>query len=307
MNWQKKGLIFEPDGQYDWLQTHASVPFATHIEDDRYRVYFGGRNSENETQPGYVHIELNDKQIEVTDVSDEPVLRTGDIGTFDADGIWPSWFVEIDGTVYMYYNGWIKGGGDVPYYSTTGLAISEDGGDSFERYTNAPLLGRNEVDPYILGGPCVLVEDGEWRMWYLSGIDFRVEREGPMYYYHIKYAESEDGIEWERTGGVCIDHKSDEETRIARPCVRKEDEKYRMWYCYASGYEGYRIGYAESDDGINWARKDDEAGIDVSEEGWDSEMVAYPYVFEHDGRKYMLYNGNGYGETGFGYAVLEED
>jgi hypothetical protein len=80
-----------------------------------------------------------------------------------------------------------------------------------------------------------------------------------------------------------------------------------MWYCYAVGHGGYRIGYAESDDGINWQRKDDKVGIDVSDEGWDSEMVAYPYVFEHDGEKYMLYNGNGYGETGFGYAVLEED
>jgi len=134
-----------------------------------------------------------------------------------------------------------------------------------------------------------------------------VENESPKPYYHLKYAESEDGIHWERKGIVCIDFKYEGETRIARPCVIKEDGIYKMWYCYAIGSGGYRIGYAESEDGIRWERKDEEAGIDVSESGWDSEMICYPFVFEHKGRKYMLYNGNEYGKTGFGYAILEEE
>ena len=45
----------------------------------------------------------------------------------------------------------------------------------------------------------------------------------------------------------------------------------------------------------------------MSAEGWDSEMICYPYVFEHRGRFFMLYNGNGYGKTGFGVAVLENN
>jgi hypothetical protein len=76
-----------------------------------------------------------------------------------------------------------------------------------------------------------------------------------------------------------------------------------MWY--ACRGETYRIGYAESADGLSWKRHDAQAGIDVSEEGWDSEMIAYPWVFDHGGRRYMLYNGNGYGETGIGLAVLD--
>jgi hypothetical protein len=96
--------------------------------------------------------------------------------------------------------------------------------------------------------------------------------------------------------------------------VIKENGKYRMWYCYRGSVDyrsdrenSYRIGYAESPDGINWERKDAEVGIDRSDEGWDAIMMEYPYVYEHRGRKYMLYNGDGFGETGFGYAVLEED
>ena len=126
-----------------------------------------------------------------------------------------------------------------------------------------------------------------------------------MYYYHIKYAESGDGIHWMRKGIVCIDFKYRGETRIGRPCVIREDEIYKMWYCCA--IDTYRIGYAESGDGIHWVRKDEEVGIDVSESGWDSEMICYPFVFEHKGQKYLLYNGDGYGKTGLGYAILEEE
>jgi hypothetical protein len=76
-----------------------------------------------------------------------------------------------------------------------------------------------------------------------------------------------------------------------------------MWYCYRG--PTYRIGYAESPDGRQWQRRDADAGIDVAPDGWDSEMIEYPHVFEHDGQLFMLYNGNGYGKTGVGLAILE--
>ncbi len=87
------------------------------------------------------------------------------------------------------------------------------------------------------------------------------------------------GIEWERKGIVCIDFKSDDEYAISRPCVLKEDGIYKMWYSYRG--EIYRIGYAESNDGLQWERKDEEAGLVVSESGWDSERSCYLHVFEH--------------------------
>jgi len=78
-----------------------------------------------------------------------------------------------------------------------------------------------------------------------------------------------------------------------------------MWFSYRSGDGSkYRIGYAYSIDGITWDRKK-YSGIDVSKRGWDSEMICYPFVFEHKGEIYMLYNGNNYGKTGFGLALLE--
>lgn len=57
----------------------------------------------------------------------------------------------------------------------------------------------------------------------------------------------------------------------------------------------------------DWVRKDEEVGIDVSKQGWDSEMIEYLHVFDHKAKRYMFYNGNKYGKTGFGLAVLEND
>jgi predicted GH43/DUF377 family glycosyl hydrolase len=164
-------------------------------------------------------------------------------------------------------------------------------------------LDRNDCDPYFVASSCILVENGFWRMWYLSCVGWGLEDGKPKHRYHIKYAESFDGVDWRRDGVVCIDFGSEAEYAISRPCVLKEGGVYRMWYSYRG--ESYRIGYAESEDGIHWTRKDDLVGLDVSESGWDSEMIEYPYVFDHNGERYMLYNGNGYGKTGIGLAILD--
>ncbi len=182
-----------------------------------------------------------------------------------------------------------------------GLAVSDDGGESFTRISRAPILERDSVDPFLTASPYVLVENGVWRMWYVSATDWRIRNGEPRHYYHVRYAESRDGIRWDRRGLVCIDFVRPDEHAIARPCVIRDGTVYRMWYSWRG--DRYRLGYAESLDGLKWTRLDDEAGLDVSAEGWDSEMVEYPFVFPYRGELLMLYNGNGYGKSGCGVAV----
>jgi hypothetical protein len=67
----------------------------------------------------------------------------------------------------------------------------------------------------------------------------------------------------------------------------------------------YRAGFATSADGIEWQRRDSLAGLDPSLDGWDSDAIAYPYVMEISGRLLLFYNGNGFGKSGFGYAIGE--
>jgi hypothetical protein len=223
------------------------------------------------------------------------------LGSFDDSGVTSPWVIQVGNKKYLYYAGWSLGV-TVPFFFYGGLAINEDGGDSFKKVSVSPTLERNSIDPYLTGSPCVLIEGDIWRMWYVSGVKWELEGGQPKHYYHIKYAESVNGIDWQRNGLVCIDFKYQDEYAIARPCVIRDKDIYKMWYSYRG--KSYRIGYAESRDGLRWERRDEEVGIDVSESGWDSEMIEYPFVFDHDGERYMLYNGNGYGRTGIGLAVL---
>jgi hypothetical protein len=298
--WIKQGVIFAPDKNSDWLHSHAALPVADRAGDG-FRVYFSSRDERGRAQVGYFE---TDRDFRGTHVSERPVIELGPLGAFDDSGVTTSWIVNHDNKKYHYYSGWSLGV-SVPFYFFVGLAISEDGGLTYQRVSPSPVLERNSIDPYLTASPCVLVENGRWRMWYVSGTGWEMHNEQPQHRYHIKYAESEDGILWKREGLVCIDYQSADEYAISRPCVIRDGSLYRMWF--AARGDSYRIGYAESADGLSWTRMDHESGIDVSASGWDSEMVAYPYVFEHEGRYYMLYNGNGYGKTGIGLAELEGD
>jgi hypothetical protein len=235
-------------------------------------------------------------------VSADPVLVPGAIGAFDDSGVTTSCLVADGDRQLLYYTGWSLGV-TVPFYLHVGCAVGRDGSE-FERVSSAPLLERNEVDPYLTASPWVLIDDGRWRMWYVSGTGWELKDGALRHSYHVKYAESGDGISWERRGIVCIDFRGEEEYAISRPCVVKDGDLYRMWFS-ARG-DAYRIGYAESGDGVRWERKDEDAGIQSSGD-WDSEMQAYPAIVDHRGTRYLLYNGNDYGRTGIGWAVLADD
>jgi hypothetical protein len=301
MKWVKKGLIFSPQGQHEWVTTHAMLPVADRIGDDLYRIYFSGRDRLNRSLIGYVEVDVNNPR-EILKLSKEPVLGLGKLGAFDDNGVSPTWLVNQGGQKYLYYFGWNKGS-TVRAAEVSGLAISADGGRTFERHSRAPIIDRTDAEPYlILVISCILIEGGIWRMWYDSADEWQ-SPELPRY--NIKYAQSGDGIHWKREGIISVDYKSSDESRVSRASVIKEDGIYKMWHCYAIGSGGYKMGYAESGDGIHFKRMDDAVGIDVSADGWDSEMVCYPHVFVHKGQKIMLYCGNGYGRTGFGLAVME--
>lgn len=298
MNWNRRGRIFEPAGQAPWIGTHAALPIVEPI-DRGHRVYFCSRDAQGRSQIGYG--ELDRESTELARLSPEPVLRPGGLGAFDDAGVTTACLVRQAGRAFLYYTGWSLGV-SVPFYLNVGLAISEPE-RAFQRISTAPLFDRIDVDPYLSASPWVLVEDGVWRMWYVSGTGWQMVDGRPRHNYHIKYAESRDGCRWVRTGAVAIDYRQGE-FAFGRPCVLRDLElgRYRMWYSVRG--DTYRLGYAESSDGIVWQRSDDRAGLALSETGWDSEMITYPVVFRDRGTLRMLYNGNDYGRNGIGLATL---
>jgi len=303
MEWEKKGLIFNVEKNSDWMYSHAAVPFAENVKDDIFRIYFTTRDRKNRSHGAFIEVDIKNPQ-RILNISPEPIIKPGPLGSFDDSGTMPTCMVNLQNKKYLFYQGWTLGV-TVPFYVNIGLALSDDPKIGFKKIGDYPLFDRNISDPYFTGTGYVLIDGGIWRMWYLSGIKWDIMNIFPKHYYNIKYAESNDGIHWDRKGITCISFKSNEEYAISRPSVIKTFNNFIMWYSYRGGKATYRIGFAESNDGIHWTRKDDEIGIDISSGGWDSEMIEYPFVFTHKDITYMLYNGNGYGRSGFGYAILK--
>ncbi|OIN56421.1 hypothetical protein [Arsenicibacter rosenii] len=309
--WTKKGLIYKPDGSMAFSQTHAQVPFGFPLDENRLRVYFSTRDKDIQSATSFVELDANDFN-NILYVHDKPCITKGAVGMFDESGAMPSWFLRVGDEIWLYYTGWNRSE-TASYRLGIGLAVSRDNGLTFERMFDGPLLDRYIFDQVWVAQPCVIRErDDYWRMWYLSCTKIEVINGHPEPFYDVKYAESTDGIHWTRTGNVCVGY--DEFTdAIGRPTVFKDGDLYKMYFSYrnATNYRtdvkrSYRIGYAESTDGINWTRKDELAGIARSEDGWDSLMMDYCHIFNHNGQWTMFYNGNGFGASGFGYAVMDQ-
>jgi hypothetical protein len=289
------------------MQHHAQIPTPHLASPDQLRIYFATRDDQGRSRVGLIEVDP-DEPATVHTLHDSPVLDLGRPGTFDDSGVMPSCLVEVGGEQHLYYIGWTRGV-SVPYRNAIGLAISTDGGTTFTRAFEGPVVDRSRDEPFSTTACFVLREGETCRMWYTSTTDWIDVRGRLEPIYVIKYAESEDGVVWTRRNVTCIEPRSPHEANV-RPWVLHDGDTYRMWYCYrgSDGYrenssESYRIGYAESGDGVSWQRRDEAVGIQPSENGWDSEMLAYPSIYEHRGTKHLLYNGNGFGTSGIGHAV----
>lgn len=309
MQWQKLGLIYAPTGANRLMRAYARIPIADHLEGDLYRVYFGSRDETNRER--VFRILLDMASLRVIEVDERPVLDFGEnLGAFDDNGITPCCVVNLPGRKLLYYCGWnihVK----IPFTCAIGLAESLDGGETFKKLFKGAVIDRDRQDFQFVAVNDVLLDNGLFRTWYLSCQKWEEESVGgkPRHYYNIHYAESPDGTDWKRFEQAAIDFDNPLEYAISTPRVVKDGpEDYKMWYSHRAspGAATYRIGYAESADGRAWTRKDAlMKSFDVSQGGFDSDMVCYPYVFDHKGERYMLYNGNDYGRTGFGIARLE--
>lgn len=301
--WQPRGLLFPPPGAHlpDWIGGYGAAPFAVGIASRRARVFFTGRDEGNRSHIGACTVNLERLTVDPAGITAEPLLAPGSPGTFDESGCTVSCIVVEGSRWYLYYTGWMLGR-TVPFYLAAGLAVSEDGGRSFRRHSEAPLLDRNDVDPLLTASPSVLLDGDVWRMWYVSAVAWERGSGEPRHRYLIKYAESDDGIRWRRDGRVAVPFEGHDEYAMGRPHVVKAGSRYRMWFCVRG--DRYRIVQAESDDGLTWRRSEGGAPPSGS---WDAEMQAYPMVLRDGDRWVMFYNGNGYGATGFGCATAEAE
>jgi len=313
--WRKLGKVFTPQevGGRSWLKEFAQAP-ATLVFEDFVRIYFSCRppadeNGQYVSYSAYVDLERSDL-FKIRHVSEQPILRLGELGEFDEFGTYPVSVIRASDEVRAYYAGWTRCE-SVPFNVAIGVARSSDGGKTFEKLGNGPVLSYTLDEPFVMSGPKIRRFNDVWYLWYIAGRKWKVVEGRAEPVYKIRMATSHDGIHWDKQNRDLIESRIEEDEAQASPDVFYANGKYHMFFCYrySSDYRGkqngYRIGYASSVDLLEWVRDDSKAGIDVSETGWDAEMISYPHVFELDGKTYMAYLGDQVGRNGFGLAVLD--
>lgn len=301
MRWDKLGRILGPGHLKEFGVSAALMPIARILDPAQglVRVYFSPRDVRWHSQVRYIEFEVRNPR-ETLKVSEKPLFEPGKLGAFDDAGVTLGSVVKDGDRRLLYYTGWNLTL-SVPFNNSIGVAELHDD-DSMHRLGDGPIMTRTLGEPYSCASPFVLKEGGVFKMWYASMDSWKDTPFGPRHFYNIKFAHSLDGISWNRSEKVAIDYETEDEFAFGRPFVLREDGIYKMWYSYRG--DSYRIGYAESSNGEDWVRKDGLVGISASKKGWDSEMVEYPFLFDCDEGRFMLYNGNGYGKSGLGLAKL---
>jgi len=304
MNWIKQGHIFAPNGTSDWMYHYASqvcpIEFNSFI-----RLYFTTRSKLDDkgnykTKITFIDCDKDDLS-KVIYVHNSPLLSLGKPGTFDEHGTMACEVIFYDNKYWLYYIGWQRSS-TVPYINTIGLATSKDG-VTFEKVSEGPIIGISKDTPFGVAKASILIEDKKFHMWYSHYINWIPSGNSFRPTYDIRYATSEDGINW-KFENKCI--SSSDNKAVATPSVRKIDNTYYMWYGYRAevdknGKSGpYKIGYAISKNKTDWKLLKDQ--IHLSKTGWDSEMICYPNVLKLKDKMLMFYSGNHYGKDGFGYA-----
>jgi len=317
MKWRRIGQIFEFDRSdfSDKFVGYAQSPQAL-VFDDRVRFYFSTRPPAETGKFVSVvqYVDMSKDFKTVLGRSRGTVVPLGKLGTFDEHGIFPFSVFRHDDAIWAYSNGWNRRK-SVSVDTAIGLAISRDDGCTFTKLGDGPVLGPSLHEPYLVCDPFVRVFDAMFHMWYLYGTGWQSATSDapPDRTYVIGHATSTDGINWHREGKAIIPQMHAEECQ-ALPTVIRIGERYHMMFCHRHTFgfrtdpaRAYRLGYAWSDDLVQWYRDDTLCGLENSCDSWDSDMVCYPHLFSCDGKIYLTYNGNHFGRDGFGLAELESE
>ena len=310
MKWIKKGILFEPKSQTPWMKKYGILPTPYYMEEKNViRIFFGTSAEDNICKITFIDVNA-DNPSEIIYLHTSPLLSEGEAGLFDEHGLNPSQIVWINHAPYLFYIGYQRLN-SLPYLLFCSYAELNLQLDQVVYRKKVPLLDRTDNEPHIRSAITIVKKDDEYLFWYVSAYKWELMNT-PIFQnkklpnYHIKFGKTKNFESFDIYPEPVIYPINENEFGFGRPWCIFENGIFKMWYSLRRRNITYRIGYAESTDGIHWIRKDMDAGIDVSNYGWDSEMICYPAVLKVKDKTYMFYNGNQNGLTGFGYAVLEQ-
>lgn len=308
--WQRRGLVVTPSADHRWWRGTAGIPTCLPLHARLWRVWFGGRDAEGRAGVLCADLDPGDG-MRVLAVREVPGLERGADGAFDSAGLWVSAAVAVDGRVMLWYTG-MRRARDVPHELAIGLATSDDGGLTFRKAGDAPVLESPPGRPRFVTTPCVRRSGTGFSMWYSSGTQWRDVDGKPEPFYDLRLAHSVDGAAWSMAAAPVLELEGSPWAGLTRPWVEDGEDASTLWFSArgSSGFRGpssaaYRLYRAR----LVAGRVQDGSITPVEfspqprPDDWDGWMQVAPCVVAHDGRRVMFYNGNDFARAGFGYAV----
>ncbi len=281
---------------------------------DTYRMYYWGTGSD-----GYHHICLAETSVDHPNdwracgsvLDRQPGTEYNDLGPG-----FPFVVPREKGPWLMYICGWGSPRADGKLPNTTGVAFSDDGGQSFYYRNETPILEMDRPwDKEGTGSVFVRREGGQFQMYYTSIGSYFDKPEGVETGHGdliprigIGFAVSDDGVDWVKPQDDLMVSPRGFETEpyeyiSSKPFLLEEDDGYRMWL-HTFG-TAYRVRSLFGQDGLNWEWQ--ESGIDgefgIGDTGcFDDRQRCYVSVIKCGDVYRCWYTGNGFGQTGMGYA-----
>ncbi len=262
-------------------KNQAQLP--TPIEIDNLIYVFYSHRVKNLSHIGL--IVLNDCFQVIKDF--KSIMRPGNKGCFDDSGVMPSCAVKKDNKIHLYFTGWNTDKGKASYGHGIGLATFDKNKFKLKRNFIGPILDRTEKTPYLVNSPFIT----ENEMYFCNGSGW----EGNFATYNISKCIRKNG-NWFYKEKI-LGQKGEANSR---PFVLKHENNTHIWTACKTKKSVYKIKYF-----INTKLINDDF-IPKSNKGWDSEMICYPYFLNYKSKKYIFYNGNNYGQTGFGIGEIHE-
>lgn len=264
------------------------------------RVFYCGRDQANRSSIATLVLRLGEPP-RVEEVALAPVLEPGSAGTFDDAGLGIGSIVPAPDGDRLYYMGWNLGR-SVPWRNAIGVAIGDARQGRFKRLSAGPIMDRDITDHFSLSYPWVVRQSPDrWDMWY--GTHLTWGHSSADMSHAIRKATSRDGLSWTRSPELSVRPRPNEIAVVRPSVIVGRDGATMIFAC--RGHGPYRLGLAHSTDLKTWSRLESPV-LAPEPGGWEGEALTYPSLFEALNRRWLLYNGSGYGASGFGLAVWEE-
>jgi len=212
-----------------------------------------------------------------------PVLSGGAAGSWNQHVFQPFVLYNPDSSFYqMWYTASFPGWFDYQI----GYAKSPDG-VNWTRLGTGPVLPvtAGAWDSAVVGMPCVIVDPGQYKMWY-NGV-------GGDGIPHVGYATSPDGINWTKYAGnpvITYDSAYGANGGVASPWVVAGSGVYEMIYATGSPTQFCR---ATSVNGIQWDKDTLHSPIMIAGTSgtWDEYDMYEPRIVEINSILHMWYTG----------------